>query len=68
MRNTLPGTYLTASTGDERISPLLGDVPDFTEKGICLKESFTITEPNEVKGFIQLRHRYWDIINMLMVW
>ncbi len=39
----------------------LGDMPDFTEKGISSKESIVISEPNEVKGFIQLRTRYWDV-------
>ncbi|WP_435546768.1 DUF1329 domain-containing protein [Desulfobacterium sp. N47] len=41
--------------------PPLGVLPAFKEKGICLKESIMILEPNEVKGFIQLRNRYWDI-------
>ena len=41
--------------------PPLGDMPDFTERGICLRESIMISEPNEVNGFIQLRNRYWDI-------
>ena len=41
--------------------PPLGDMPDFTETNICMKESILIIEPNEVKGFIHLRYRYWDI-------
>jgi hypothetical protein len=41
--------------------PPLGDLPDFTEKGIVGKEALVITEPNEIKGFIQLRITYWDI-------
>ncbi len=41
--------------------PPLGDMPDFTERGISQKEAILILEPNEVKGFIQLRIRYWDI-------
>jgi len=41
--------------------PPLGDTPDFTERGIYCKESMIIHEPNEVRGFIQLRNRYWDI-------
>jgi hypothetical protein len=41
--------------------PPLGDLPEFTEKGICLKESIMIFKPNEVKGFIQLRNRFWDL-------
>ena len=30
--------------------PPLGDMPDFTERGICLRESIVISEPNEVVG------------------
>ena len=41
--------------------PPLGDMPDFTERGISYKESLVIKEPNEVKGFVHLRVRYWDI-------
>ena len=41
--------------------PPLGDMPDFTETGISYKESLVIKEPNEVKGFVHLRVRYWDI-------
>ena len=41
--------------------PPLGDLPDFKNRGIALKESLIIHEPNEVRGFIQLRIRYWDI-------
>jgi len=39
----------------------LGDMPDFTDRGIAFKESIIFYEPNEVRGFIQLRIRYWDI-------
>jgi len=41
--------------------PPLGDMPDFTERGICLREAMFIAEPNEVRGFIHLRTRYWDM-------
>ena len=41
--------------------PPLGDMPEFTERGISFKESILIYEPNEVRGFIQLRIRYWDM-------
>ncbi|HLA27678.1 MAG TPA: DUF1329 domain-containing protein [Syntrophales bacterium] len=41
--------------------PPLGDLPEFTDRGIVSRESLFIKEPNEVKGFIQLRIRYWDI-------
>ncbi|HLA28753.1 MAG TPA: DUF1329 domain-containing protein [Syntrophales bacterium] len=39
----------------------LGNLPDFTERGIALRESLIIYEPNEVRGFIQLKVRYWAI-------
>ena len=38
--------------------PPLGDMPDFKDRGIAFKESIIIYEPNEVRGFIQLRIRY----------
>jgi len=41
--------------------PPLGDMPEFTDRGVGFKESIIIYEPNEVRGFIQLRIRYWDI-------
>ena len=41
--------------------PPLGDMRDFTDRNIALKESIVIYEPNEVRGFIQLRIRYWEI-------
>ena len=41
--------------------PPLGDMPDFIERGVNSKEAIIIHEPNEVKGFIQLRTRFWDI-------
>ncbi len=41
--------------------PPLGDMKDFTENGVAFKESFLVHTPNEVKGFIQLRIRYWDL-------
>ena len=46
--------------GRTDIAPL-GDMKDFTENGVVLKESIIIHYPNEVKGFIQLKTRYWDI-------
>ena len=41
--------------------PPLGDMPASKKKGICLKESLVIIKPYEVRGFVQLRIRYWDI-------
>ena len=41
--------------------PPLGDMPDFTDKGIAMKESVIFYEPNEIAGFILLRIKYWDI-------
>ena len=41
--------------------PPFGDLPNWTEKGIVSKEALVITEPNEVKGFVQLRVVYWDM-------
>ena len=41
--------------------PPLGDMPAFKERGICLKESIMVSEPHEIKGFIQLRIKYWKI-------
>lgn len=41
--------------------PPLGELPAYTENGITCKESNVVTEPHEVKGFIQLRIRYWDV-------
>ena len=41
--------------------PPLGDMREFTEKGIAYKSSLIVNEPNEVKGFISARTRYWDI-------
>jgi len=41
--------------------PPLGDLPDFTERGVSCKEALLIREPDEVKGFINLRLRYWDV-------
>ena len=46
--------------GRTDIAPL-GDLPDFKDRGIAFKESIVIFEPNEVKGFIQLRVRYWEM-------
>ncbi|MDO8637673.1 MAG: DUF1329 domain-containing protein [Dehalococcoidia bacterium] len=40
--------------------PPLGEMPDFTEKGILYREGILITEPNEVKGFIQQRISYLE--------
>ena len=39
----------------------LGDMPEFTDRGIIFRESLVIYEPNEVRGFIQVRARYWDL-------
>ena len=39
--------------------PPLGDLPEFTENGVSVKESLLILNPNEVRGFIQFRIRYW---------
>jgi len=41
--------------------PPLGNMPQFTDRGISYKESLLIYEPNEMRGFLQLRIRYWDI-------
>ena len=41
--------------------PPLGDMAEFKKRGICGKESLMVNEPHEVKGFVQLRIRYWDI-------
>ena len=41
--------------------PPLGDMNDFTEKGVIMRESLLISEPNEVKGFIHVKTRFWDI-------
>ncbi len=41
--------------------PPFGNLPLFKEKGICYKESIVVTEPNEVRGFMQVKTRYWDI-------
>ena len=38
--------------------PPLGDMPDFTDKGISEKSIVLVTEPDEVKGFIQVRIMY----------
>jgi len=46
--------------GRTDISPL-GNLPSFTEMGISHKESNVVTAPHEVRGFIQLRTRYWDV-------
>lgn len=48
--------------------PPLGDQAAFTNRGICLKESMLVFEPHEVRGFIQLRIKYWDIaINIILL-
>lgn len=39
----------------------LGDMSMFKERDICYKEAIVVTEPHEVKGFINLRIRYWNI-------
>ena len=52
--------YETKLRGRTDIPPL-GDLPGFKERGVCYKEALVILEPNEVRGFIQLKNRYWDI-------
>ncbi len=46
--------------GRTDIEPL-GWMPEADSSGLCSKESMWIAEPHEVKGFTQLRIRYWDI-------
>jgi len=41
--------------------PPLPCMPEARTKGILSKESFVITEPFDVKGFLQIRIRYWNI-------
>ena len=41
--------------------PPLGDMPAFLENDVSFKESIVVSKPHEVKGFIQLRIRYWNI-------
>ena len=41
--------------------PPLGDLPEFKESGLICKESMMIIEPNEVRGFLQIRNRYFDV-------
>jgi len=41
--------------------PPFGDDVSFKTKGVIQKESIVVYEPHEVKGFIQLRVRYWDV-------
>ena len=41
--------------------PPLGDMPEFAESGLICKESMMILEPNEVRGFLQIRNRFWDV-------
>ena len=53
--------YINSKCRGRMDIPPLGDMPDFTNRGIAFKESLVITEPNEVKGFVQLRIRYWEI-------
>ncbi len=51
----------TCKTRGRTDIPPLGDMPDFIKRGVSYKEAIIIYEPNEVKGFIQLRTKYWDI-------
>ena len=41
--------------------PPMPRMPESESVGIASKESIIITDPHEVKGFINLRVRYWDI-------
>lgn len=41
--------------------PPLGDLPEFTKNGVLYKESFVVHEPHEVRGYSNVRIRYWDI-------
>ena len=41
--------------------PPLGDMELAKKKGIAFKESIVITRPFDVRGFIQLRERSWNI-------
>ena len=42
-------------------NPPIPQMEEALTKGITSKESFVIVEPFDVKGFSQLRIRYWDI-------
>ena len=41
--------------------PPIPRMPEAETMGIGSKESIIVTDPHEVKGFIQLRNRYWDV-------
>ena len=43
--------------------PPMPCMPEAETVGIASKESVVVTSPHEVKGFIQLRIRYWDLEN-----
>lgn len=44
--------------------PPIPHLPEFESNGVLSKESMLISEPHEVRGFIQLRIRYWDVTEM----
>jgi len=37
-----------------------GNMDPFTKDNICFKGTIMISEPQDVRGFILLRHKYWD--------
>ena len=41
--------------------PPLGDLPLYEKSGVVSKTSIVVLSPHEVKGFIQLMIKYWDI-------
>lgn len=41
--------------------PPVPSMPEAKSKGILSKESIVVTQPHDVKGFVQLRLRYWDM-------
>lgn len=41
--------------------PPIPQMPEATGRGILSKESLVVIEPHEVRGFIQLRTRYWNV-------
>ncbi len=45
-------------------TPPLGWLPEASKGGLCSKESMFVSAPHEVRGFIQLRVRYWAIDKM----
>ena len=41
--------------------PPLPQMPEVASVGIASKESIIVTDPHEVRGYINLRIRYWDL-------